>query len=169
MTNVPYNPISSLRSDRGWQILWSQNFIIYLEILDLYYQGMGGMVKCCAVDGCNTGIASPADSNSNRFTQNPNNNIPTRFTQNPINPNPTAPTIQQMNEFISNLPAELPGAPLGSFLQQPFNTNQQPTFLNQQAFISSNPQVSFFLNIFLVMAPGDTILTRIFSIRAGWF
>ena len=118
------------------------------KFIDLYYQGMGGMVKCCAVDGCNTGIASPADSNSNRFTQNPNNNIPTRFTQNPINPNPTAPTIQQMNEFISNLPAELPGAPLGSFLQQPFNTNQQPTFLNQQAFISSNPQVSFFKTSF---------------------
>ena len=78
--------------------------------------------------------------------------LSTRLGHDPINPNPTAPTIQQMNEFISNLPAELPGAPLGSFLQQPFNTNQQPTFLNQQAFISSNPQVSFFLNIFLVMA-----------------
>ena len=101
---------------------------------------MGGKVKCCGVDGCNTGIASPADINSNRFTQNPNpNSNPTRFTQ-----NPTAPTIQQMNDFISNLPGELPGAPLGSFLQQPFNTNHQQssTFLNQQAFISSNSQVS---------------------------
>ena len=104
-------------------------------------QGMGGKVKCRGIDGCNTGIASPAD-NSNRFTNS--NSNPTRFgTQN----NPTAPTIQQMNDFISNLPGELPGAPLGSFLQQqPFNTNQQQqqsnTFLNQQAFIPSNSQVS---------------------------
>ena len=113
----------------------------FLKFSGSTIQGMGGMVKCCGIDGCNTGIASAAD-NSNRFTNS--NSNPTRFgTQS----NPTSPTIQQMNDFISNLPGELPGAPLGSFLQQqPFNTNQQQqqsnTFLNQQAFISSNSQVS---------------------------
>ena len=129
--------------------LWFHEFFFCLFVFGMDFlkfsgstiQGMGGMVKCCGIDGCNTGIASPAD-NSNRFTNS--NSNPTRFgTQN----NPTAPTIQQMNDFISNLPGELPGAPLGSFLQQqPFNTNQQQqqsnTFLNQQAFISSNSQVS---------------------------
>ena len=100
------------------------------KFIDLYYQGSGGSVHCCTRDGCNTGVFAQKED-LNRF-----------------GPPPVPVSNEKMSDFISQLPAELPGAPLGSFLQQPsVGGNFGPSSFNNP-FISppAPPQVVSFEN-----------------------
>lgn len=84
------------------------------RFIDLYYRGTGGSVQCCNGDGCNIGTVNSEDF-LNRFTDSVSN-----------------------ADIINNLPAELPGAPLSSFLQQTSQLQQQ-----QQQFANFAPTSSF--------------------------